>query len=43
MAAGDGLLLFMSSWDVLGTTRNYCTLLQVVTKRRCDELHAYKQ
>ncbi len=43
MVAGDGLLLFMLSSDVLGTTRNYCTLLQAVTKRRGNELHAYKQ
>lgn len=43
MAACDGLLLFMSSWDVLCKTRNYCTLLQAVTKRRCDELYAGKQ
>jgi len=37
MATAGALLLIMLSWDVLGTTGNYCTWLQAVTKRRCND------
>jgi hypothetical protein len=43
MVTGENSLLLMSSLDVLGTTRNYCTLVQAVTKRRRNELTAGKQ
>ena len=43
MVTGENSLLFMSSLDVLGTTRNYCTLVQAVTKRRRSELPFGKQ